>query len=110
MQKPKLVRDRIPEIIQQQGIEPITRIADITEYPSLLREKLFEEVHEFLVLGGAADPFDALSELADVLEVVTALAMNLGCDPDALEEIRKAKFRWSGGFGQRIVWSGNVTR
>jgi predicted house-cleaning noncanonical NTP pyrophosphatase (MazG superfamily) len=102
--KGKLVRDKIPQIIRAQGGEPIVRIAEAVEYRELLRAKLAEEVHEVL----AADDADAPGELADVLEVVLALAADLGMNGRQLESLRAAKAAERGGFADRIVWSGNV--
>jgi len=99
----KLVRDRIPEVIRAGGLEPITYIASPAEYAARLREKLTEEVAEFLSADGTTAP----GELADVLEVVYALARNLNLDPTGLEELRQAKFRERGGFTNGIVWTGN---
>ncbi|MEV4436717.1 nucleoside triphosphate pyrophosphohydrolase [Streptomyces sp. NPDC049585] len=99
----KLVRDRIPEIIRAEGREPITYVASPIEYRRRLREKLTEEVAEFLSADDAAAP----GELADILEVVRALATNLGIDAEALEELRRAKYWERGGFTRRIVWTGN---
>ncbi|MFF7359189.1 MULTISPECIES: nucleoside triphosphate pyrophosphohydrolase [Streptomyces] len=64
---------------------------------------LGEEVAEFL----EADENSAPEELADVLEVVRALAADLGVDADQLETIREAKGGERGGFADRIVWTGN---
>jgi predicted house-cleaning noncanonical NTP pyrophosphatase (MazG superfamily) len=98
----KLVRDRIPEIIRANGEEPITYRADPDEYRRRLREKLVEEVGEFL----AADDSNSLEELADVLEVVYALAADLGTDKALLETIRENKAINRGGFVDRVVWTG----
>ncbi|TCM51805.1 nucleoside triphosphate pyrophosphohydrolase [Kribbella sp. VKM Ac-2568] len=98
----KLVRDLIPDIIRAKGEEPITYRADAAEYRRRLRDKLAEEVDEFLT----ADDEDAPEELADVLEVVYALAANLGVSRDQLEKIRQEKAAARGGFAERIVWSG----
>jgi predicted house-cleaning noncanonical NTP pyrophosphatase (MazG superfamily) len=100
MSQAKLVRDRIPQIIRDAGGEPVTRVADAEEYRALLRAKLVEEVEEFLA---SEDP----NELADVLEVLLALAVDLGVDRDRLEKLRTAKTFERGGFAGRIVWSGN---
>ncbi len=101
MSQAKLVRDKIPQIIRDTGAEPVTRVADVEEYRKLLRAKLVEEVEEFL---SSDDP----NELADVLEVLLALAGDLGVDQDHLEKLRTAKAVQRGGFADRIVWSGNA--
>ncbi|MEU8543008.1 nucleoside triphosphate pyrophosphohydrolase [Streptomyces sp. NPDC048717] len=102
----KLVRDRIPQIIRADGLEPVTYVADREEYRSRLRDKLGEEVAEFL----EADEESAPGELADVLEVVRALAAELGVDAARLEKLREAKASSRGGFTERIVWTGNRSR
>ena len=99
----KLVRDRIPQIIRATGSKPIIYTASPDEYRTRLRDKLSEEVTEFL----AADDAQAPEELADVLEVVRALADALGIDAGQLEKIRAAKASERGGFRHRIVWTGN---
>ena len=66
----KLVRDKIPEIIKQNGEEPIIRILDDSEYKIELERKLKEEYEEVLNSSGV----DRLEELADMLEVIRALA------------------------------------
>ncbi len=96
----KLVRDRIPEIIRANGEEPVTYRAEPGEYRTRLREKLVEEVDEFLTDG------DALEELADVLEVVYALAADLGADEATLGRIREEKATNRGRFTEQIVWIG----
>ncbi|KAB1925840.1 nucleoside triphosphate pyrophosphohydrolase [Micromonospora noduli] len=96
----KLVRDKIPQLVRASGEEPITSIADDTEYRRLLRLKLREEVEEFVAS-------DDVEELADVLEVVRALVVDLGTEFDTLEQIRDHKAANRGGFSQRIVWYGN---
>ncbi|MGW0948198.1 nucleoside triphosphate pyrophosphohydrolase [Streptomyces sp. NPDC002623] len=99
----KLVRDRIPEIIRSSGAEPVVHTAGPLEYRRRLRDKLGEEVAEFL----AADEAEAPEELADVLEVVRALAAELGIGLAQLEKIREEKARERGGFAERVIWTGN---
>ncbi|MFD6076898.1 nucleoside triphosphate pyrophosphohydrolase [Streptomyces hydrogenans] len=99
----KLVRDRIPQIIRNEGAEPVTYIAGPEEYRARLLEKLREEVAELLDADEAAAP----GELADVAEVLLALAADLGLSPEQLEAIRVAKARERGSFAGRIVWMGN---
>lgn len=97
----KLVRDKIPAIIAASGEQPITYEAHPVEYTTRLRDKLGEEVDEYLASG---DP----GELADILEVVRALAALAGIYPGGLEKLRAAKAEERGGFGGRIVWMGNA--
>ncbi len=97
----KLVRDKIPQLIRSAGLEPIVRVADAAEYRAGLRAKLREEVEEFL--ASADDP----EELADILEVVYALAELGGTDRRRLEGLRAAKAAERGAFADRIIWSGN---
>jgi len=99
----KLVRDRIPEIIRSSGFHPNFYAADPEEYRIRLRDKLSEEVAEFL----SASRGEAAEELADVLEVVQALAADLGVGPEELEAIRARKARERGVFNDRVVWTGN---
>ncbi|MFI5804493.1 nucleoside triphosphate pyrophosphohydrolase [Streptomyces sp. NPDC051561] len=99
----KLVRDRIPQIIRDDGAEPITYTAGSQEYRARLRDKLCEEATEVL----EADDEKAPEELADVLEVVHALAADLGINREQLEEIRETKASERGGFAERTVWTGN---
>lgn len=98
----KLVRDRIPEIIRADGGEPVTYRAEPDEFRRRLRDKLREEVDEFLEADGAS----AVEELADILEVVYALAADLGTTTDALETTRAAKAAARGAFTDRTVWTG----
>ena len=100
MSQPKLVRDKIPDIIRSQGLEPVTRPAADGEFRRLLCAKLSEEVEEFL---DSHDP----DELADVLEVLLALAEDLGVGREGLEARREQKAAERGAFTARLVWSGN---
>lgn len=97
----KLVRDKIPDIIRADGKDSMIRIADLEEYAARLRGKLREEVDEFL----ASD--DDPEELADILEVLYALARQIGVSPEKVEELRAAKAAERGGFNERIIWLGN---
>jgi predicted house-cleaning noncanonical NTP pyrophosphatase (MazG superfamily) len=67
----KLVRDKIPHIITSSGKECRTRILDPEEYKQELRTKLSEESEEYMSAGSDQE---ALEELADMLEVIRALA------------------------------------
>ena len=66
----KLVRDKIPNIIKAKGETPVVRILDEVEYKNELEKKLYEEYKEVIEATGD----DRLEELADMLEVIRALA------------------------------------
>lgn len=66
----KLVRDKIPEIIEDSGKEPIIRVLDDTEYKEELLKKLYEEYNEVIE---AKTKEETLEECSDVLEVLIAL-------------------------------------
>ncbi len=72
----KLVRDRIPEIIAEDGREPKTRILSEDEYMAELERKLREECEETIAARGGDTAEHRLEELGDVLEVMLALAKN----------------------------------
>lgn len=91
----KLVRDKIPELIRSQGETPHIRILSGQAYTAALERKLDEETMEFL---REKNP----EELADILEVVYALAENLGCTKEELLRIYEQKHEERGGFRERI--------
>lgn len=91
----KLVRDRIPEIIAAQGEKPYFRVLDQEEYLLNLEKKLDEETAEF-------HKEKNLEELADILEVVYALAEAQGYSSEKLLEIYQKKHDARGGFSKRI--------
>ena len=67
----KLVRDRIPEILTEKGLDFVVRpVASEEEYVAKLKEKLQEEVDEFLDNPCA-------EEMADIQEVLDALSLSL---------------------------------
>lgn len=92
----KLVRDKIPEIIKNKGINPITHFASDDEYWQKLKEKLQEEVDEFM-----KDNND--KELADILEVINAICDYKKIDKKELERLRKKKAKERGRFKAKII-------
>ncbi len=91
----KLIRDKIPEIIESSGRTPVIRTLDDTEYLTELDRKLNEECAEY-----QADK--NLEELADMLEVIYAIAEARGHSPEELERVRAEKAAKRGGFKKRI--------
>lgn len=92
----KLVRDRIPEIIEADNERPITHVADDEEYADRLATKLLEEAREF-------DESRELEELADVLEVVHAILEAQNWSRETAERQRREKRAERGGFEQQVV-------
>ncbi len=95
----KLVRDKIPLLIELNGQKPLIRVLDQAEYCSCLEAKLDEEVAEFHADRNA-------EELADILEVVYALAETIDCSRDMLQKIYDKKHAERGGFRDRIFLIG----
>ena len=91
----KLVRDKIPEIIRSQGQIPHIRTLNDDEFYMALEQKLDEETAEF-------HKEKNLEELADILEVVYALAEDLGYSKSELLQTYDRKHEKRGGFRDRI--------
>lgn len=92
----KLVRDKIPEIIKKDNIDPVFFVADSEEYYKALIEKLNEEVNEFIESGN-------IEELADIMEVIYAIAEHKEIDKEKLEKIRLKKAAERGQFKKRFI-------
>ena len=99
----KLVRDTIPEIISQNGERAVTRILSPQEFQTELNRKLLEETQEFLQSAET-------DELADVLEVVYAIAELRGIGMETLESIRLQKQSTNGGFTRRIYLESVISK
>jgi predicted house-cleaning noncanonical NTP pyrophosphatase (MazG superfamily) len=92
----KLIRDKIPEIIAAKGEKAVIHMAGEEEFLEKAQEKLGEEVLEY---RESTDP----EELADLLEVVYAVAAAHGLSEEALNKIRQDKKEERGGFDKRII-------
>lgn len=95
MKKPynKLIRDRIPSIIEQAGKQCVIETLNNDDYFDRLNEKLAEELEEY-------NHGFSLEELADLLEVVYAILDYKKVSRDEFEKIRQAKLAERGGFTQ----------
>jgi len=91
----KLVRDRIPEIIEADGKTAEIEILGDSEYRRCLDEKLGEELKEYLESG-------SIEELADILEVIYALVDLNGTSREEFERLRAEKDTDRGGFEKRL--------
>ena len=91
----KLVRDKIPQMIRAQGEIPRVRILEQEEYLRHLEAKLDEETREY-------HRDKNIEELADILEVILALAEGIGSSREELLEIYQKKHNARGGFRDRV--------
>jgi predicted house-cleaning noncanonical NTP pyrophosphatase (MazG superfamily) len=96
MQYKKLVRDKIPQIILKKGKLPTTHTATKQEYRDQLKQKLQEETNEFITS-------EKIEELADLLEVIYALAKAKKTTPKQLESLRQKKAKARGAFTKQII-------
>jgi predicted house-cleaning noncanonical NTP pyrophosphatase (MazG superfamily) len=97
----KLVRDNIPELATANG-HPGTfhQAATETEYALWLRAKLLEEAQE----AATAAPAGLVEELGDVLQVLYALAEQVGAAAAEIECARVRKARTHGTYTRRLLW------
>lgn len=91
----KLVRDNIPDIIESNNQSAKTVILDGEKYTAALEKKLKEETREYL-------HSKELMELADILEVIEALAKNQGSSFEEVLELKKQKQAKNGAFDKKI--------
>lgn len=92
----KLVRDRIPEIIEDSGMVCAYETLNDEDYLRLLEEKLNEELAEY-------QESKSLEELADLLEVMQAIVKARGWTVEELEQVRADKAAKRGGFERKIL-------
>lgn len=92
----KLVRDRIPEIIEASGKSCVTEILSDADYLELLDAKLDEELAEY-------HKDQNIEELADLLEVIYAAAKARGYTLEQLEVVRAEKASKRGAFEKKIL-------
>ncbi len=92
----KLVRDKVPTAIVDGGDEAVTMVLeDKEEILMALDEKLDEEVCDYQVSK-------EMAELADVLEVIHAIAEVNGITFEELDKMRLEKREKRGGFSKMI--------
>lgn len=94
----KLVRNNIPDIIKENGEMPVIRVLDDTSYKSELEKKLYEEYKEVIESKG----IDRIEELADMLEVIKALASLENKTLDDVIKTADEKSQKRGAFDKKI--------
>ena len=92
----KLVRDRIPEIIEASGATCVTEILSDEDYLKMLDAKLDEELAEY-------HQDQNVEELADLMEVIYACASARGYTREELERVRTEKVARRGAFEKKIL-------
>ena len=92
----KLVRDRIPEIIEADGKTCVIETLSDSRYLEMLDAKLAEELAEY-------QESKSLEELADLLEVMRAVVQARGWTWGQLEQVRQEKAMQRGGFEKKIL-------
>lgn len=95
----KLVRDRIPEIIETTGKTFTSRVLTNEEYITEINKKMYEELAEY---EAAETREETIEELADLLELIHAAAAVQGLACEELERVRVDKAAKRGGFNERI--------
>lgn len=92
----KLVRDKIPQIIENNGRKAVYRyLNDNTEYLNELEKKLNEELNEY-------QDSKSLEEMADILEVLFSLCIARGYSVEELLKMREEKAMIRGSFKEKI--------
>ena len=91
----KAIRDKIPEIIQKDGHTCNIQTLSDEKFLVEIEKKLSEEVAEY---QNDKNP----EELADILEVIYAIAQLKGISKEELEKIRIKKLQDSGGFEKNL--------
>ncbi len=95
----KLVRDRILEIIEQDGVKSQSRILNDEEYRQELLKKLVEEANEVI---NAKDKEELHKELADVWEVIESIMKTFSLDHNKIMKLKQDRREKRGGFDQKI--------
>ena len=95
----KLIRDRIPEIIQKDGNTADIIILSEESFKQAIKEKLIEEATE---VCNAQDRDDILSELADWQEVMDTIKQMYNINTLEVNTIQAVKALQRGKFEKRL--------
>ena len=92
----KLVRDRIPELIEESGRKQISRTLNEDEYEQALMDKIVEEIEEYRVSKNE-------EEIADIYEVLDCLVKLKDYEPMHIDYLRLIKREARGSFHKWIL-------
>lgn len=94
----KLIRDKIPALIEKEGREFEVAIMEEAEYRRALLDKLVEEANE----AAQAPPDELIHELADLCEVLDAILTAFTIERKILQEEQLKRRHERGGFKERL--------
>jgi predicted house-cleaning noncanonical NTP pyrophosphatase (MazG superfamily) len=99
----KLIRDKIPETIEESGGKYKTRVLGKVEFEKELKKKLVEESKELAI----APKEELLNKLADVLELTKSIASHHKIPFSKVERFQEEKRKKRGGFKKKLflIWS-----
>ena len=92
----KLVRDRVPELIEESGRKQVSRTLNEVEYEQALMDKIVEEIEEYRVSKNE-------EEIADIYEVLDCLVKLKDYEPMHIDYLRLIKREARGSFHKRIL-------
>ena len=96
----KLIRDRIPEVMEKEGVKFRVRILNDEEYKEELLKKLVEEAKEVLETKG--DRIELVREIGDILEVIESIQKIFELNKDEIEKVKNEKKNKRGGFKEKL--------
>jgi predicted house-cleaning noncanonical NTP pyrophosphatase (MazG superfamily) len=95
----KLVRDRIPELMTHQGSVIQVETLDHKAHIAALKNKIKEEALELCL---ATSREDTIEEIADIIEVLDALALKLSIKRSEIDSVKRTKSIKIGGFDRGL--------
>lgn len=97
----KLIRDKIPEIIEKDGATFKTRVLNETDFKAELFKKLVEEAEE--AVGSKGNKKELIKELGDLLEVIDYLVKYFDLDKGEIERVKAERKDSRGGFDKKLL-------
>jgi predicted house-cleaning noncanonical NTP pyrophosphatase (MazG superfamily) len=102
---PKLVRDKIPQIIiEADGRAVPVRTLELEEFINYLKKKAVEEAEE---LEATESDSHLLEEIADLREILDTLEAAKGFTPEQVKTVQDEKRTKRGGFDLRLLMLNN---
>ncbi len=95
----KLIRDRIPKIIEDDGWTPILKTLNKKEFLIALKKKVVEEANE---LVDAKNKKDIVNEIVDIQEILDAIILQVRSSKSKIKEQQKLKSKKRGVFKKRL--------